>query len=158
MGSSDEGKRIERAARLAEKQRELLAQLHDVTEELRKILAGETATGDLLKRLSRFWCERWATRYLGKYAWEGAKDTSAAKRLIRDVPIAEIERRIAAFIADPDPFYRDRRHPFTIFAMNINRYAPLLSGDEPSALDCRHLPPCRTDAEHTKRSQAELRA
>lgn len=163
MAKSEEAeikRRLERATKLLDKARELHAQQFDVLEEARKILAGEVALGDKLRALSDYYVAAWETRYGSRYAWQGVKDSSQAKRLLKLFTLEDLEARILRWVKDGDPFYVKARHPFALFASNVNRYAPEGQGFalESAAVDCHHEPRCSSDAEHTKRQLTERRA
>lgn len=156
--------RLERVAKLLEAARELHARQYDVLEEARKILHGEPAFGDKMRRASDTWMVAWMARYGSKYQWnaEAAKNVAALKRLLKGLDVADLESRMQRFLKDDDRYYVNARHPFALFATNINRYtaehpAPLTL-DAPPVSDCTHQPPCQTDQEHSRRRLEDRKA
>lgn len=154
-------RRLDRASKLLEKARELHAAQFDVLEEARKILAGEQAIGDQLRALSDYYVAAWENRYGSRYAWQGVKDSSQAKRLLKLFTLEDLEARILRWMKDNEAFYTRARHPFALFASNVNRYAPEPAGEldlEAPAVDCHHIPRCSSDQVHTRKQLEERRA
>ena len=59
-----------------------------------------------------------------------------------------------AYLFDTDLFMARNRHPFPIFVSRFNSYVAqspaALSLETAAPADCRHLPVCQSDAEHTR--------
>lgn len=157
MGTSDDKKKVDRVTRLLETLRELQAKQYEVTEEIRKILAGDAAIGDLMRQASDAWLRIWSGRYRSKYAWDGAKDSAAAKRLVATFDLEDLAARMQAFVEDNDPFYAHARHPFALFARNVNRYVPIAEVSRQPNL-CPHDPACARLSECVARTVEEARA
>jgi hypothetical protein len=71
--------------------------------------------------------------------------------------------RMTTYFGDRDVFIAKNRHPLNLFVSRINVYARPVSmrpEDLPDEIpaDCRHDPPCRSDADHTRKRAAEMRA
>lgn len=159
--ADEERRRLDRIGKLYDALRETMAKAHDITEEIGKLSRGEAGIGDRLREVSDAFCDLWQGRYRSKYAWQGAKDAAAAKRLLRDFSAAEIIARASSFLRDHDAYNVTARHPFTLFAAQFNRYAAIATDDllgSAITMDCRHDPPCRSDQEHTRRKIEELRS
>ena len=59
---------------------------------------------------------RWAERYGHPYAdWIGSRQAEMAADLVRGVPLPELVGAIRQFMADDDPWIRERRHPVNYF-------------------------------------------
>ena len=160
MESAD--KRLERMGRLIEASMELLAKQHDLFDEMQKLVKGEPTIGVLMREVTDAWDAAWTARYRTKYHWSGVKEMPHVKRLTRGLGAEELKSRLLRFLKDDDAFYVQSRHPFTLFASNVNRYTA--EAPEPLTLDapvipgCKHTPPCTTDQQHTKRVTADRRA
>jgi hypothetical protein len=155
--------KLTKIAQLVELEADLLEKLAAVHAEMRIILAGGPTIGARLRQLEEAWRVTWGVRYPGgKYQFNKTIDVPAQKRLLREFTPAELMPRMQRYLADD--FYAARRHPFAAFAADINRWAaeasdpdaPEISGEAPH--DCKHVPPCRSDAEHTARRRQDRRA
>jgi hypothetical protein len=158
--------RLQTATKLIAMQRELLEKLQAVGEELDAVLGGKATIGDKLRQVCAAFDTAWGQRYAGgqtgRYVWNRGPDMAALKRLLKTLTAEELEARAVRYVSDEDRFLSQRRHPFQLFASGVNKYA-LANVDVPAfALeapgDCRHVPPCRDDVEHTKRRAGEMRA
>lgn len=160
MATDDATKRLDRASKLLDKLRELQAQTYEVTEELRKILGGQDALGDVLKRLEASFSAEWSRRYQTPYAWTYIKDRPHWKRLLKITSEADILARVCAYFHDEDPYISRAKHPFGLFVSRFNTLVPAapLTLDAPVVADCRHVPPCASDQLHTQRRTADMRA
>ena len=145
---------LEHAVKLAEQQQLLLA-------EMQAIAAGKEGVGAKMRKVSDGFLAAWATRYGGKYVWNGAEDSPACKRLLQRLEPEELIKRAQRYIARTDDFYLRERHPFRFFARNINTFADDLQipfdADPTGVADCKHDPPCRSDQEHTRKRAKEMR-
>lgn len=154
------------AAKLLAVAQEVHGKLGDIIAELDGILGGKAGIGAEMKQLAstfdRLWSERYARGEMGRYVWGGKKDNAQLKRLIKMLGLAEAERRVGAYIASDDDFFRKHRHSFGMFVSTINQHASTdrieFSLDAPAPAGCKHTPPCKTDQEHTRRRRDELRA
>lgn len=160
MAADEASKRLERAAKLLETARDLQEKQGQVIDELRKIIAGEAPIGDLTRALSNHYLVIWEARYGSKYQWQGAKDSVAAKRLVQSLGVEDLKSRATRFLKDDDPFYVKARHPFALFASNVNRYIaekvePLIL-EAPVVEGCKHQPPCQSDQTHTQRRRRDM--
>ena len=137
MGNpKDDARKIARAAKLVETLRELQAKTYEVTEELRKVLAGDVAIGDLLKEIEAEFSRHWEGIYHVPYVWSYADDRVHTKRLLRVLTPADIIARMPAYLGCSDPYYTTAKHPWALFASprNINRWVPA-QAPEDFALD-----------------------
>ena len=133
----------------------------DVATMLEARLEGSATAGEKMKQVTDAFVDLWARRYRSKYVFAGGKDATAVKRLLGVLEVEEILRRIPRYIANDDPFYVKVKHSLSMFASTINQHgATVDQGGEQAAgaVDCKHQPPCRSDVEHTRRVNAELRA
>jgi len=150
---------LDKLAKLFEVLREHQAKTYELTEEIQRLLAGEEGIGEKLKRLETFFSQRWQARYRTPYVWAFARDVPQLKRLLKMLPIAEIELRIARYLFNDDPYYVKVKHNFGIFVSSINEHAadalPIV--DAGHVRDCKHVPACTSDQEHTKKRSAEMR-
>lgn len=141
--------------------RELMAKATDIFQEIDTLCDGGATIGDQLKAFQRTWQTAWGARYGGTYLFTFSKDVPAMKRLLKAVRSDDLHARVVTYLSDNDPFYAKARHSFHLFAMNPNRWAKDL-GDLPETLlppvGCTHTPACRSDQEHTRRRQSEMRA
>jgi hypothetical protein len=149
--------KLKQLSKLQELERDLLEKLRAVHDERAIILAGGPTMAARLRQTEAAWRVAWAARYAGTWIPNRTLDMPAMKRLLRTFTPADLQPRMKAYLEDE--FYVPRRHPFSIFASEINRWAPE-GADEPTSApaDCKHAPPCRSDAEHTQRRRAERRA
>lgn len=154
----------------------LLTVLRDLDEkraavmaEIDTVLEGKASIGDLMREFSehfdRLWGERYAGGQTGHYIWTYAKDKPHVKRLIQTLGVEELKARAVTYLRNDDAFYARARHSFGAFVASINSHAapaaPVAGGGDDYDLrpaDCRHVPPCRTDQEHTKRKMSEMRS
>lgn len=161
MADTDLKKRVARAEKLLETVFELYAKQGACLRELKELLVGGETVGDQMRQLTAHYVTTWEARYGSRYAWQGGKDSAAAKRLVQTLPMEELKSRVDRYLKDDDPFYMKARHPFTLFASNVNRYAPEKAAPlqlSPVVDGCNHQPPCQSDVEHTRRRQDDRRA
>lgn len=121
-------------------------------------LEGSETLGEQMKRVNEAFTAAWRKRYGRDYVYVGAKDATAVKRLLKALNVDEVIRRIPLYIANDDPFFTKVGHSLSMFASTINQHAG--STQEVGAelpFGCAHRPPCRSDAEHTRRQLAEMR-
>lgn len=124
MGNpKDESRKIARATKLVETLRELQAKTYEVTEELRKVLAGDVAIGDQLKAIEAAYSLCWQSVYGVPYVWDFAKDRAITKRLLRTLTADDVIARIPTYMGSSEAFYARARHPWGLFASGINRWA-----------------------------------
>lgn len=133
-----------------------------MVRDLEAKLEGSRTMGQHMKELTEEFVKLWARRYGRQYIHGGAKDATALKRLLKALEPAEIRRRMVFYFSNDDPFYAKAAHSLTMFASTINQHvgaAEQRGLEQPAtAIDCKHRPPCRSDVEHTRRVQQEIRA
>lgn len=146
--------------------RELHGKLGEILDELDALLGGKPGIAAALKEFEgiydALWCERYAKGEHGRYVWRYVQDRPHTKRLLKTLGLEELSRRADVYLRSNDPFYLKARHPFGLFVSSINSHAapsstPDLELSAPPA-DCRHVPLCASDQEHTRRRSAEMRA
>lgn len=159
-----EKKTLEKCRKLFEALRETQAKSYAITEELGALLNGAEGIGDKLKRLESFFSSLWVERYSGKgYVWAYVKDRPQLKRLIAHMDEADITDRMSNYIRDNDAYIVKARHSFGLFVSQINRYASAGQAttqdfDLEAPSDCRHVPLCKSEQQHTRRNAQELRS
>lgn len=132
-------------------------------EELEALLGGKAGIGTLLKAAQAHYGAAWSQRYGSAYVWAYAKDGAQLKRLIQALGVVEVNARATRYLANNDPFFATRRHPFGLFVGSIGQHvAPAdaafeLEEDGARPTGCRHTPACKTDTEHTRRRSADMR-
>jgi hypothetical protein len=159
MAGTDEQKRLERAGGLLEALADQHVKIGELIEELTKIIAGETTIGKIMRQVSDHYLDVWEQRYHSRYIWAGARDSAKLKRLLRILAPEDLEARIVAFLKDSDPFYVQTRHPFVLFAANVNRYAaerPVEVPDPDWWKGCHHKPQCDTRVRHATRIACDV--
>lgn len=127
--------------------------------DLEAIMDGQATTGTTaaaaLEEFGRLWSAKYRTPYV---VGNRVAILATMKRVLRaGVSGPELRNRMAKYLLSTDPFYLKGRHPLTVFLANVNAFAadalPLTS----AAVGCAHVPPCPSDAAHTRKTQAELR-
>jgi len=155
---SGEQARLEKLGKLCELLRAKQAECFELAEEMARVAGGQAAIGDTLTTLRTFydtvWCQRYTPGKDKQYIWQWAKDTALMKKLLKTLAVEEIERRMANYLKADDPFFLKNRHTFGIFVASINQFAEFskeLHEELPPPVGCKHLPPCCSDQEHTRR-------
>src|SRR3954471_24022627 len=133
--------------KLLEAWKELRAKEEAILEEIERLAGGGIGIGALMKQGYAAFAEAWASRYSGGYAFNFKKDAQLMKRLVQTVGVDQLTVRASLYIRDSEPFLTGLRHPFGVFAAQVNRYAGVESALEALELesapaDCRHRPPC----------------
>jgi hypothetical protein len=130
--------------------------------DLEAKLEGSLTQGQIMKQLTERFVELWGRRYGRAYIHGGAKDATALKRLLKSLEPKEIERRMVFYFANDDAFFTKAAHSLTMFASTINQHVGATEQrglEMPGvAVDCHHRPQCRSNVEHTRRVQQEIRA
>ena len=149
--------------KLLTKWQELYEQFGMILAEQDNLLGGGVEISTKLHQLEASWQTAWASRYHGEYVFAYLRDRPQWKKLLKSFTVEALQIRILGYIRDGDPFYVQRRHPLNLFILNVNKYAPedhfgTFDLESPVTTDCKHLPRCSSDAQHTKRRAAELRA
>ena len=161
MADSDT-RRLDALRKLITKAKELHEQIGAILSEQDDLLGGGVGIGAKLAQLEASWQAAWASRYHGEYVFAYLKDRAAWKKLLKSFTVEALQIRILGYISDGDSFYVQRRHPLNLFVMNVNKYAPeeafaSFDLEAPVVSDCKHLPRCKSDAQHTKKRATELR-
>lgn len=148
--------------------KQAIAELKKVNEKIAAIIAnleakleGSLTQGQIMKELTEEFVKLWARRYGRQYIHGGAKDATALKKLLKALEPTEIRRRMVFYFANDDPFFTKAAHSLSMFASTINQHVGATEQrglEAPSAaIDCHHRPPCRSNVEHTRRVQQEIR-
>jgi hypothetical protein len=154
------------SAELIDRLEKKLAECGELLAELKAVEAGDVTRGRAAAALLRTFAAGWQRRYGSKLAVNGAKDVAMLKRLLVNLEPADVEGRMAKYLADGDPFYARARHPLAMFVANANKFVPepvgrvLFEGEDPDAdlpRDCRHKPGCATSAQCTSRTLREMK-
>lgn len=160
--ATTEQARLEKCAKLLTAAKDLHDKMSDVLVEMDAILGGGVGIGAKLQQVEIAWQAAWSSRYHGDYVFQFQKDRPQWKRLLKTFTPADLQVRILGYIQDDDPFYVQRRHPLGIFWQAVNKYAPVNGSgfdlEAPTVADCHHQPRCRSDQDHTRKKQAEMRA
>lgn len=155
-------------AKLIDQLAESVITSHRLMGEIRALQAGGPSEGDKVRQVMATWNAAWTARWglndhgaaTHTYVWTAVRDVPAIKRLLKAMPIEELEARIGRYITSGDTYVVQARHPFQLFASTVNRYGAERAGMfELGAAppDCKHTPRCRTDAEHTTKRREGLR-
>lgn len=141
-----------------------IAKLHEQVLALKRKAEGINPIGEVLTCFDEHWKRRYAGAAQTRYEFVAA-DASHVKRWLKTMDAPTLKNRIARYFADADDFYRRNKHPFYLFVKNINKYSSTMAPTETQevlgaqvVVDCKHLPPCGTDAEHTRRRMEDMRA
>jgi hypothetical protein len=123
-----------------------------------------------VREVLAFYDELWVSRYSAgakppvRYEFNRTIDPATVKRWLKTMDVLVLKGRITRYFADRDAFLVRHKHPFNLFIKNFNTYAPpanqgasVASSPEPVP-QCSHVPPCGTDAEHTRRRMEDMRA
>lgn len=157
-----------KAADLMRRIRGTQAEVNDLIESLEAELRGEATPGQQAKSAVDHYGREWERRYKTKYVPSYAKEIAACKRMLKGITAEELTRRMTAFLQANDAFYVQAKHPIGLFESNLNRFSvgthtqvveeDLFGAEiDAAAVGCDHVPACRTDSEHTRRSNRELR-
>lgn len=150
---------------LIEKFRTQQAASYETLEEIMLVLGGGITRAAQYTRLEETFSTLWKGRYGNvAYRFDRMKDRPQLLRLLKMMPIDEIEARMGRYIKSRDPFFQQCKHTFPIFVKTINQHAleqPTgdfnLNADEQPATGCHHTPPCTSDAQHTATVNIERR-
>jgi len=145
---------------------EVLKEQHGKTgaliEEINEVLGGGVGIAAKIREFDIAWSMLWQGRYRSAYQFNRTKDMPHVKRLIKTMGVEELVRRATNYLRSVDPFYVGARHNFGVFVASINSHvgeaAPAQDFELAAPTGCKHTPPCRSDAEHTGRKSAEMRA
>lgn len=138
------------------------AQAQEVRDEITKLLAGEQTAGQQQQAVTSHFEAQWKRRYRTDYLWRHVQDMPHVKRLVRQLGVEEVNRRITRYLLADDEFYRKARHGWGMFVATINTHvgqdeAPAESFELTGTVEgCTHTPPCRHAAEHTQRYMREV--
>jgi hypothetical protein len=150
---------------LIEKFRAQQAAGYETLEEIMLVMGGGITRAKQYERIETTFRDLWSARYGNtKYSFDYKVDRPQMLRLLKMMPIEEIEARMARYLRNSDPFFSKCRHTFPILVKTINQHAieqPTgaldLNADESSPIGCQHSPTCKTDSEHTKRINEDRR-
>lgn len=144
---------LERISRARAMLQEALEQLDDAEA----LVEAKPTLGKQAQVLVGSFCSAWHARYRTAYvvANEG-QAIQNAKKVLRAVPLAEIQARIDRYLDSRDAYLVQAKHPLGLFLSDVNRWAQvgLAFG---GVIGCEHLPACESEAECTKRRLAVMR-
>jgi hypothetical protein len=150
-----------KVVKLLDAANDLQEKLSAIYTEIGLLLTGGDGMGVKLRSWEQAWDVLWCARYAPgeehRYVWQYARDRAQSKRLLRTLPLEELEARARRFLGDDDPFYVRARHSFSVFVASINAHAAPSAAPSQAPADCHHTPRCRSDQQHTARRQRELR-
>lgn len=167
MAEANKGPNVAKLIKLLESARELHTKTGMLLDEFDELLGGGAGIASQMKQFETAfdtaWCARYAAGMHGRYIWRKQIDVPNIKRLLKALGLVELVKRATVYISNDDPFLTRSRHPFGLFVSGINSYAgegeaPDLELSAQGPIDCKHLPRCSSEQEHTKKKQAEMRA
>lgn len=149
---------------LFEKFRTQQAATYETLEEIMLVLGGGVTRATQYKRLEATFSTLWQGRYGNvAYRFDFLKDRPQMLRLLKGMPIEEIEARMGRYVRSSDPFFVQCKHTFPIFVKTINQHAveaptpDFTLGEEHRPIGCRHTPPCATETGCTSLRMREQR-
>lgn len=168
MAKDEASKQLAALAKLLPLAKELHEKLGAVLEEVDALAGGGAGISEKTKAIREAfdaaWCDRYAAGEHGRYLWRNPVDAANVKRLTKALGVDELRARIARYIANEDPYVVRARHPFGLFVSGINSYAGPAAApedlelDAPTVSDCKHVPRCTSDQQHTDRKLRDLMA
>lgn len=140
--------------------RETQTKVNELTDEIDALLGGGAGVGAMMKRLEETYGALWRSRYGVPYMWSYTKDRPQLKRLLKALAVEEIEARMGNYLKSGEAYYGAARHNFSLFVATINNHPGLQAPAELNLsappIGCRHVPPCQSDQEHTRKRSGEL--
>lgn len=162
MAKDEAAGRIVKIVKLLEVLGEVRGKENAILEEIEALTSGGPGIGLMVRDVMNGFHHAWGRRYGGGYLWQATKDVPAIKRLIKGLGHQEVNERIVCYLANTDPFFGQKRHPFGLFVATVNQHVPpaadalALETAAASVVGCSHSPLCRSDQEHTKKRTAEM--
>lgn len=131
---------------------------------LEALLLEQETPGQIAKRFVTAFANAWSKRHGVVYVVDSwPKHLAIAKRLVVALPLEELLGRLTRYFTDRDKFVVEARHPIGLFASRVNHYS--VSDDSldedflvAPPIGCTHRPLCKSDVDHTKRVNRELRS
>lgn len=119
---------------------------------------GEKSAGTAAKELIADFVIQWGKKYGAIYVPNWGKDMKAMKTLLQTLTEQELRLRLSSFLASQDKFVVETRHNLSAFPSVVNKLTVAEQSDLfAPAMDCTHVPRCKSDQEHTRRKLAERR-
>lgn len=146
-------------AKIFEALRKLRSQLGDLQEQvdtIEALLAEEATPGQQAKQVCDYFARKWQDRYRQRYVFPSIPGAlKQVKGLLKGLTVEQVQAAIDRFLKSGEAFYVSGRHTFPMFASSINKWTVTGPGElfteaRPPA-DCRHVPPCVDDIEHTRK-------
>lgn len=131
---------------------ELTDQQHAIIDEMGNLLAGGPGIGAILKQVEGHFSTCWRVRYGADYVFNFQKDVPQLKRLIRNLGVEELERRMLNYCRNADSYLMKARHSFGLFVSGINQYADVAQAGGELELELQD------EADQTSRMLATMRA
>jgi hypothetical protein len=151
-----------RLTKLLEALKEQHGKTGALIDEINEVLGGGVGMAAKIREFDIAWTMLWQGRYHSPYQFNRTKDMPHVKRLIKAMGVEELVRRATNYLRNDDPFYTRARHAFGVFVASVNTHvgepAPTQDFELAAPTGCKHTPPCASDAAHTSRKSAEMRA
>jgi len=129
-------------------------------EDLEAMLKAESTPGQVAKQCLDHFAKTWEARYRTKLiiaSYPGA--IVQLKTLLKAMTADELTAAMTRYLSSNEPFYASARHGLPMFIKCINKFTAAADDGgsflEAAPADCRHMPACRTDVEHTRKRARE---
>lgn len=156
MASSPHDKAAKKLTDIVAVLRPLYLRLGEALDNADAILAGAQTIGQHGEAIVKWYKSVWEREYRDLFVW-GKADVAIVTQLLKaGMPVEEVRRRLAAYLAAREQFYVMSKHSIPVFRVSVNRFA---RGGEALTLvspprDCRHTPTCVDDDQCTRRRRA----
>lgn len=134
--------------------------LEEMAQDIEAALNATATPGQQAKQFLDHFCAAWSAKYRSKYSVNGAKDMAQIKRVLKTVAFDDLKARSTQFLASTDRFYSEAHHPLPMFLAAVNKFTAQVPDEQflqSAPIGCKHDPPCRNDADHTRRRLQESR-
>lgn len=142
--------------RLARARAGLLEALEAI-DDAEALVEAKPTIGKQAQVLIGSFCAAWHARYKTTYVvGNEGQAIQAAKKVLRSIPLADLQARIDRYLDSRDAYTVQAKHPIGLFLSDVNRWAQtgLAFG---GVIGCTHVPACESDADCTKRNLAVMR-
>lgn len=155
-----EEQRIKQAVAALDVVLQTIERLRDQVNTIRQKLEEQNPVKDALTHFDQHWIAAYTrgASPVQHYQFNGLKDATAVKRLLKTMDATTLLARITNYFRDRDDFLVRQRHPFGLFIARVNAYASTAAQPDAAAPpDCTHVPRCISDTMHTRRRANDLR-